>query len=65
MPAPRRLGLVSIHALCRKIVQLFAKFSSKLAEWLTSDEYAKIVALIECCNNVLTNVPQYPTDPPS
>lgn len=65
MSAPKRLGLVSLHQLCQKAIRIITKFQSKMQEWLTSEEYAKVIALLACLQDVFNDVPQYPTDPPS
>ena len=61
MSAPTRLGLVSMHQHAEKIKQLQAKYSELQAEWLTPEQYAKVLALIQCILDFLQDVPQYPT----
>lgn len=63
MPAPTRLGLVSMHAHAEEIKRLQSKYSELQEEWLTPEQYAKVLALIQCVLDFLTDVPQYPTEP--
>lgn len=62
MPVPKRLGLVTSHLLATKLRNLLNKYLTKLEEWLTSDEFAKVVALIACLTDFLEDVPQYPSE---
>lgn len=65
MPAPKRLGLVTSHALLGKVLKLLQDNLQKLEEWLTSEDFTKVLNLITCINEFLSDVPKYPSDPPS
>lgn len=62
MPAPTRLGLVSMHEHAEEIKRLASKYSELQQEWLTPEQYAKVLALIQCVLDFLQDVPQYPTE---
>lgn len=62
MSVPRKLGLVTTHALANRLIILITKFYDKMQQYLTSEEFAKIVDLLECCRAVVSDVPQYPTE---
>lgn len=64
MTVPKRLGLVTAHLLANKLRNLLNKYLPKLLEWLTSEDYAKVVALLACLADFIDEVPKYPDDPP-
>lgn len=63
MPAPTRLGLVSMHQNALEIKRLQSKYSELQEEWLTPEQYAKVLALIQCILDFLQDVPKYPAEP--
>lgn len=65
MVAPTRLGLVSMHKHAEEIKRLQSKYDDQQLEWLTPEQYEKVVALIQCILDFLHDVPEYPSDPPS
>lgn len=60
---PVRIGLVTTHQYCEKLKKLITKFEEEQKQFLTPDQFAKIVDLLNCVKAVLTDVPQYPTAP--
>lgn len=60
MPAPKRLGLVTVHIYCEKLKKIITKYEEEQAEWLTPEQYQKILDLLQCVKDVLMDVPQYP-----
>lgn len=56
---PVRTGLVSIHALLRKVCQLIAKYRPVMVEILTEDQLAKVDAVLVACEAFINDVPTH------
>lgn len=59
-PVPVRLGLVTSHLLLKKVYDLLQRNLEKLEEWLTSEQFQKVLDLLTCINEFLSDVPKYP-----
>lgn len=62
MSVPKRLGLVTGHILANKLKTLLQKYQEEQEQYLTPEEFEKVVELIQCLLNFLTGVPKYPTE---
>lgn len=62
MAVPKRLGLVTGHLLANKLKTLLQKYQEEQEQYLTTEEFEKVVELIQCLLNFLSGVPKYPTE---
>lgn len=62
MPVPTRLGLVTSHILANKLKTLLQKYQEEQEQYLTLEEFEKVLELIQCLINFLSGVPKYPTE---
>lgn len=62
MPVPTRLGLVTGHYLANKLKTLLQKYQEEQQQYLTPEEFQKVLDLIQCLIDFLQDVPKYPTE---
>lgn len=62
MPVPKRLGLVTSHALADKLIKILQKFYDIYRQYITPEQLTKINNLINCLREFLEDVPQYPIE---
>lgn len=62
MPVPTRLGLVTMHTLAKKIQTIATKYQEQQEQWLTPEQFQKVVNLLQCIADFLQDVPEYPTE---
>jgi hypothetical protein len=62
MPVPTRLGLVTMHTLAKVIQRVATKYALVQEQWLTPEQFQKVVDLLQCIATFLSDVPEYPTE---